>query len=319
VFGLLLFWAIMSKKYGWAGIFWALGFLTKQTGFWFIFPAGIFLLGNLVKAGGKFIKGALGVFAFTIVILSLAGILSDFVFWALKFGIGILPGATGQVQLPQAREIFSVLFPFSLLLVALYADWKRYLVLVLWAVFGILGVFPRWELFHFQPGLPYLAFAVSIFFLERKHLGKIASVIIFIYLVYFGYQFSQFVSREYHKPDTFIEPSVIETAEFVKANTRPGEKIFVLNSWDNFYSLADRLPSSKPWYPQLSWYFSVSGVEQNIIDDLTLDPPSLIVMSPYTNEGLSSFKPEKLTNYILRYYQTSVVFDDKFIVLTPNQ
>src|SRR3972149_11721450 len=103
--GLMTFYSILARKFAWAGIFWALGFLTKQTAFWFLFPAGLLLLGEASAKIKRVLLGALGIFAAGFLLLWGLGILSPFYDWALKFGIGVLPRASGQFYAPALKEI----------------------------------------------------------------------------------------------------------------------------------------------------------------------------------------------------------------------
>jgi hypothetical protein len=318
-FGLMLFYSLLTKKYGWAGIFWALGFFTKQTAAWFLFPAGLLLLGVPFSKIKKSFLGAVGTMALGLALLWAIGILPDFIYWALKFGIGVLPHASGQINLPATMQLVTTFLPFSIVIIALLSDWKRYLVLSLWAVFGIMGAFPRWELFHFQPGLPFLAMAAAIFFLERQRAKRWIMALGVLYFVGFALMFMVSVAKIWHRPDRFIDPSAIKVAEYIKQVTKPDERIFVLNSWDNLYALSDRLPATKPWLPQLKWYVDLPGVEEKMVNNLKSSPPTLIVMQPYTSSGLSSFIPREITDYLFKYYQTTHMIDNTFSILIPNK
>jgi hypothetical protein len=114
-----------------------------------------------------------------------------------------------------------------------------------------------------------------------------------------------------------LEPSVIKTAEMIKSLTKSGERIFVLNSWDSLYALSDRMPSVKPWIPQLEWIMNLPNVEKSLVNDILSIPPKLVVMSLYTEVGLSSFKPKELTDIIFKFYETDKVIDNSFYILKP--
>jgi hypothetical protein len=79
------------------------------------------------------------------------------------------------------------------------------------------------------------------------------------------------------------------------------------------------MPATKPWFPQLPWYFAIEGVEARVTDDVKAEQPSLIIMQPYTPSGLSSFKPKELTDFIFKYYEPSFSIDNTFYILTPNK
>lgn len=320
IWGLLALYLLLSKRYLAAGAVWALAFFTKQTAVWFLFPISFVMLGGGFGARAKkFILGAFYTLGIGVFVLWIFGILPDFIFWAIRFGIGILPQVTGQISSPTAIEALRALLPFSILVFALFIDWKKYLPFAMWAGFGILGAIPRWELFHFQPGLPFLAITIAIFFLQSESLKSLTRFALALYIAGVLLMVTRSINRTWGEPDRFLEPSVLRTADYIKANTKESDRIFVLNSWDNLYALSDRLPATRPWFPQLPWYFAIDGVEDVATNDLKTESPSLVVMQPYPPSGLSSFKPVKVTDYIFKFYQPSFVIDNSFYILTPNK
>ena len=320
IWGLAALYLLLGKRYLAAGVIWALAFFTKQTAVWFLFPIAFVMFGEGFGARAKkFIIGSFLTLFIGVLVLFIFGILPEFSFWAIKFGIGILPRAMGQVNPPALVEALRAFLPFSILLFALFIDWKKYLPFAMWAGFGILGAMPRWELFHFQPGLPFLAIATAIFFLHSGNIRKITGIALVIYFAGVLVMTGRLIGRTWGRPDRFLEPSVIKTADYIKEHTLEGDRLFVLNSWDNLYALSDRLPATRPWFPQLSWYYAIPGVEEEVTNDLMAEPPSLVVMQPYTPSGLSSFKPAKVTDFIFKYYQPSQTIDNSFYILSPNK
>ena len=157
-FALLLFYFLEKKKYLITGIIFALGFLTKQTFIYFLIPLillNIKIKQNLLLNTKKFILGLSSVLLVFVLLLLSFGILDNFYFWAIKFGIFYLPHATGQIVLPTIRQLVVALFPFS---ISIFSP-----TLLPWIISGAIGVYPRWELFHFQPALPFLAITFGIF------------------------------------------------------------------------------------------------------------------------------------------------------------
>src|SRR3990167_7559708 len=269
IWGLLALYLLLSKRYLAAGMVWALAFFTKQTAVWFLFPMSFVMLGGGFGARAKkFILGSVCVLGLGAFALWIFGILPDFIFWAIKFGIGILPRASGQISSPTAIGALRAFLPFSILLFALFIDWKKYLHFAMWAGFGILRALPRWEPFHFQPGLPFLAIATAIFFLQSDSVKSLTRIALALYVAGVLLMVTRSINRNWGEPDRFLEPSVIRTADYIKANTKDTDKIFVLNSWDSLYALSDRLPPTRPWFPQLPWYYEIQGVEDEAAKDL---------------------------------------------------
>ena len=97
-------------------------------------------------------------------ILSFLGILGDFYRWAIDFGIFYLPKASGQIKLPTIKQFLVSFFPFIIFTPFLVERKKKDFDLAVWTFFAVLGTLPRFELFHFQPALPFLAIAAGLVF-----------------------------------------------------------------------------------------------------------------------------------------------------------
>jgi len=108
--------------------------------------------------------------------------------------------------------------------------------------------------------------------------------------------------RNFGGETRFYEKDVQEVADYIKYNTNPGDKIFVLNWWDNLYALTDTLPATRPWIPQLSWYTEEESIQERMVEDLSGNSPKLVVYNPYTISGLSSYIPGKVYGYIMGNY-----------------
>ena len=294
--GLLTFYFLQEKKWKWAGVIFGLGLFTKQTFAWFMIPIGIMIYDLRFKIY-EFFKG----FIFTLFIFAISlisfGILDDFYFWAIKFGIFSLPVASGQIQFPSIRNLMVALFPFAILLL------KPNFKLLPWIIAGVMGAVPRFELFHFQPALPFLALAsgqILIGFNKTKRFNKL---LISLYIIGLAYLFTNYFIRNYKEGTRFYEPQVIEVVNYIKNNTRPDDRILVLNYWDSIYALSDRLPASLPLVPQLSWYMDSSGIQEKVVADILINKPKIIVLNPYTLTGLSSYKPRLLYDYVSKNYK----------------
>lgn len=309
---IIVFFLLKKKDFLWGGIFWALAFLVKQTAFWFLLPIGLTILPNLTFKSMKkslpkikeFSCGVFTIFVSATIIIWLLGLLPDFLFWSFKFGIGILPKASGQISLPDLKQLAVSFLPF---LILMFLPWvikkKDSLELIVWAFFGSLGAFPRWEMFHFQPAVPFLAISFGLVFLNIKKLKSSTQYILVGFLILNSVLVVRHLSRDWRKIDRFFEPTVLEAASYLKSNTNPEEKIFVVNTWDSIYAMSDRLPVTKPWFPQLSWYLELPGVQESILDDLEENPPKLIIMWEYSETGLSSYKPKLVNDFISKNYR----------------
>lgn len=318
---ILIFYTLVKRQYLWSGILWALAFLTKQTAVWLLVPlllsvrSSRWIEDKIIK---KFAAGALAVFVLAVLLLLLLGILSDFFFWAIQFGVGILPGALGQAKLPALRQAFVAGFPFLIFLPLLLERKKEYLLLFAWAIFASAGIFPRFEFFHFQPAVPFLAIAGGLVLSQFIRLKRWVPVFLGMYFVGTLILLGSFYGRNWQQPTRFFEPEVLDVSSFIQMNTKPGEKIYLLNTWDHIYVLSGTFPATRPWIPTLSWYMELPGVQDEIVEDLKKEQPKLIVMEQYREEGLGSYKPEKVDRFISDNYEVKDVVANRFLILTPK-
>ncbi len=104
------------------------------------------------------------------------------------------------------------------------------------------------------------------------------------------------------KVDRFFEPAILEVVGYIKNKTEPNEPIFVLNTWDNIYALSDTLPATKPWVPQFSWYLELPGIQEDMVNDLGKTRPKIIVLSPYSETGLASYRPKLISKFVSENY-----------------
>jgi len=305
---LVSFYFVQKKNYFCAGIFWALAFISKQTAVCFLLPLGL----EVVQSGQdkllifkKFIIGVLLVTIPFVLVLWFFGILPAFINWAINFGIFVLPKAQGQVQLPDLRNLVVSLSPFLIFIPLIWKYFRKNINLLVWAIAGGLGAYPRFEYFHFQPAIPFLALATGIFFSTKYWKNTLIKIFVIFYILGSLYLFGGFFMRNFKEGTRFYEQDVQDVSVYVKSNTNSGDKIFVLNWWDNIYPLTDTLPTTDPWIPQLSWYTELPGIQGKMVADLKTSKPKLIILNPYSESGLSAYVPQKVYNYVMQNYKIS--------------
>ncbi len=301
-FVLFSYYLLKKKKYFWVGIFWALAFISKQTAVWFLLPIGLELTNKSLKPLVEFIKGVVLTLILFILSLGAFGILPSFIDWAVKFGIFILPKAQGQIQLPDLKSLAVSIFPFLIFIPLIWKTGKKNLNLLLWAFAGGLGAYPRFEYFHIQPALPFLAMASAITLTDLKKNNKLIKIFIVFYALGSIYLFANFFMRNWGEGTRFFETDVSDVINYVKNNVKTGDTIFVMNWWDSIYPLTETLPATTPWVPQLSWYQEIPGVQDKEVEDLKTSKPKLILLQDYSGTGLASYKPQKVLDFIELHY-----------------
>lgn len=311
------FYFVRKRKWFWGGFFWALAFISKQTAVWFLLPILLEMVKNLqehykskqnihyrlsFKKISRFVFGTLTVIIPFTAILAVLGILPDFRNWAVKFGILILPKAQGQIQLPAIKTLIVAVFPYLVFVPLLAKRKSKNINLFFWALAGGLGAYPRFEYFHLQPAIYFIAIAAALVISDFANLKKTIKAVLAFYFLAYLYLFAGYFMRNFHEGVRFYENDVRDVVSFIKYSTKENDRIFVLNWWDNIYALSGTLPSTNPWVPQLSWYTEMRGVQEKMVEDLKNYPPKLIIYNPYTKLGLSSYVPERIYSYVTDNY-----------------
>ena len=333
---LLVFYLLWRREFLGSGILFGLAISIKQTAFWFFVPIMLtFWLTKELKPNTlvKFVIGSAVLPMACLLYLVQADIFQDFFQWAINFGVFYLPRAPGQVLLPTVKNILAVGVPYGLLLMAVFMFIKRktgkeksslLLLLPLWALFGVLGTYPRWEYFHFQPSLPFLAVVSGLVISSLKiSLKKKSNFLILLYLIliFFGtvYLQARFYRLNWQKPTRFFETDVLDGARWLKENTKSSEKIYILNSWDHLYALSDTLPAVAPLIHTLSWQLEYPGMQEKYVADLTKNKPRIVVFEPYYDRGWGSgiglYKPEKIDKFLQENYILEEIIAGRFWIL----
>ena len=293
IFPIAIFYFLTSKNYFLVGIFWALAFFTKQTAFWFLLPI------LLARPGRAFIKGVLFVTGLFFLVLLVGGFQNDYLDWTIGFGVGTLPGLAGKLS--SLSLLFASLFPYIIFLPLFLKKEKQAFSLLIWSIVAAMGTLPRFELFHFQPALPFLSLA---FALSLKKPTWLTFLIILTTSVLVG----RGLAKNLFKQVRFQEDRDKEVVKVVGDLTESGEFIFVTNYWDNLYPLTGTLPATHPFIPQLTQYLSQPGFEDENVTDLTTNPPKVVVRGQFTGAS-DPFRFEKINAFLDNHYQVITTVD----------
>jgi 4-amino-4-deoxy-L-arabinose transferase-like glycosyltransferase len=311
-FSVLLFYLVSKKNYLWTGIVWAVMFLTKQTAVWFLLPIAWQVAKNeerKMKNLIKYVYGVSIVLGSFLLLLFTFNLLPSFYTWAVNFGIFILPGAQGQIQLPDLKNLIVAGFPFVVFVPFLLNKKNRNLNLLAWVIAGVMGTYPRFEYFHFQPAIPFLAIIIAIVVTGVKQ-NKLIKAFLIFYTLGSVYLFANYFMRNWREGTRFLEADVVDVVSYVRNNTHENEKIFVLNWWDNIYPLTGTLPATDPWVPQLPWYQDLPGVQEKEVENLRATKPKLILFKEYEQVGLAAYKPQKVLDFINSNYTLKEEIDN---------
>ncbi len=304
VYSLTIFYILEKKNHFLVGVFWALAFLTKQTAFWFSLPVLYYLLVSKekIKFVTDLIKGALLVLSLFFLALTIFGIQNDYFAWSIVFGIGVLPKLAAKVS--SVRMMIASFAPYLVFLPLFAVKMKKKpTTILLWSIAGMMGAIPRFELFHFQPALPFLALGSAlllIYFLEAKR-TFFSFVSLSILLLVFTIT-GRGVARRFLKEDRFYTADDKKIASVISGLTTPNQAIFVTNYWDNLYALTETFPSTRPFIPQLTQYMSQPGFEAKNVSDLISNPPKIVIRGRFIGPD-DPFRFEKINDFIDNNYQ----------------
>lgn len=330
---ILTFYFLLRGKYELAGIFFGLALSIKQTTFFLVPPLLLtFLVSSRlsIKNIFRFIAGFIIPLIFCFIYLYLNNLLPEFYKWAIQYGIFYLPKASGQILLPTLKQFLAVMVPYGGMLVMILlfflkkTDQENKTVLFslfAWTTFGALGIYPRWEYFHFQPSLPFLALISGYVLnqIRQRPLNRLL-LLLLIFLIAGTFRFqARFYGLNWQKPDRFLNQEVIQLAGWIKENTSKREKIYLLNVWDHVYVLSGTLPATDPWVPPLPWYFRYPGIEEKVVLDLQFVRPSLVIQEPYAEKGLGSYKRLLIDEFVQKNYKQTKIVVGKYLIFEPKE
>ncbi len=314
---LLVYFSLKEKKYVWFGFFWALAFFVKQTAVWLLIPVLFTFISRKFPVPKLFTAflGALPVLLVILFFLIISRDIPYYFFWSIQFGLFILPRMPPQY--PSLSQFVSGSWPFliAFFIPLIKSSPRRQisLELLFFGFFSAFGVIPRWELFHFQPALPFLSLLVVQILQHASWVGRYSKLALGIFVTVFAVIFIFHTKNILFRPDRFSEPEVSQAEIYTLAHTLPGDTIFILNWWDSLYAQTGRLPP-KPWVPQLPQYLSLPGMQEALIAGLSSHPPKLILFKLYDS---GSYIPKKLDAYIFSHYTEVIFIGNQYEVLAP--
>lgn len=291
-FAILLYYFLRQKSYLWSGVVFALGFLTKQTFVYFALPVVLAMvhdIKNILPKLRQLVIGSGIIFGVFVMVLYSLGILDDYYNWAIKFGILYLPNAVGQVSFPNIKQL---IFSFSPFLILLFSS---NLLLTVFAIVGMMGIYPRFELFHFQPSLPFLSIAIStVIMSQRKMVIKLLIGLFTILFLGLG------VYRQVGTNTRFFESDVQKVVLKINSHQPRIDSLYVINYWDNLYALTNTKPP-KPLIPYIPWYLDYGDNRAVIINGLKTSIPDVVVIG----ERDGNFS--ELYQFVDKFYSCNIV------------
>jgi len=293
-----------------SGLFFALAAFTKQTAGLFYIAVLAYLIWRdrshllrrpLTKRVISFLLGPL-IFGIPLLFrLWQEGALIGFWKWVVLYPAMQWSKFPGYVQMSLSRHQVAVLaiLSFSLIIIAV-KNWKilkhpDFFLLSLLSFVGILAVYPRFSFFHFQIVLAFWAVFVGILLLKTKFSPTSAIVYaLFIFPV---------VRTDWGKEARFYNSEDKKLAAQIKEAVGDNQTVFLQGFSSQYYVLSNTLPP-KPWADNFSWYWEISGVQEEILSKWSNNSPLYLVWRiPKESESLlGRYQPEKIVNYLSQNY-----------------
>ena len=306
-FLLLTFILLLKKRYVFAGVAIGLACLTKQTGGLYLVFTILYIVfrERNLRSLVKFLAAPVVMFLILLFSLLTNGAWVEFLNWTIIYPSKYWTKFPGYVQMiPTKRELIILLVLFSPLIILIIREFKKFfkdsvfLLLFGFFVIGVVGVYPRFSFFHFQPALAFLV--VLYFYLIRNLNRKFRYflLIIFALIVVFSLKSLHFGGNR------FWDRSDLNFAEVIRHGTRADRPIFLLGLSSSLYTFSNRLPA-KPWLDNFGWYFEIPGVQESTIAGWQEDlPEEIFWQTPQSGNwyDIGTYQPKKITDWIVKNY-----------------
>jgi hypothetical protein len=192
------------------------------------------------------------------------------------------------------------LTPLSLLLKNKGIKDKKTLLLGLFMLVGLIGIYPRFSFFHFQPAL---GIAIAAIGYALGSVKKTWGIMFISSLVLLAVHTSYKQQIEWGKEPRFLEKAEYGFAKDLQKQA-PSGKLFLQGIHSGSYALSGTLPP-KPWGDNFAWYFEIPGVQEDFIEKWKQNPPEAVVWKtpdPGNWHDLGTYQPAKIVNWISENY-----------------
>lgn len=298
---------ILNKKYFLTGVALSFALMTKQTGAFYLFITFLFLILTKEKTKniGKFIVGGLVVGLPFIINLISQNSFQDFLNWVIIYPSKYWTKFPGYVQLsPSLREniiLFILFLPLAYLLFTakkkIFQD-NFFLLIFSFMIAAIIGIYPRFSFFHFQPVLVFIMIILGVLLSKNLKISYRLLLFMPLTILILTFRSLQFGTTRFWSQNDLV------LSQIIKSDSQVNKPIYLLNLPSQHYAFSDRVPN-KPWIDNFGWYLEIPGVQEKVIKSLTENPPSAIFW-PTPQQGnwfdLGVYLPKKITNWIERNY-----------------
>ncbi len=280
------------RSFFFSGVFLGLALMSKQTALYFLMVTGLMLLSAKPFALSWF-KFLGGLFFTLLVIIGylafnreLAGFFDNAVIYVLFF----LSRQPLRVQWPSPGQALTVLI---VVLPVVLTFWKRSnRSLALLTVSAALGAFNRFEYFHLQPALPFLALYYNK---NRRAAFPLYALFLLLFLRFFLFNWGM--------ENRFFTADITANAKKLTTYLKPGEQTLIINTWDHYYFLTQTRPLNRYFVPSTPWSLDYDAIQEKIAKGIRRCRPPTIVYNPCFAVGKSCYFPAAVDKEIRENYR----------------
>lgn len=282
------------------------GFI-KQTGGLFYLATFLFLLFQKPKFKSLALYLATPlIFAAPLFLnLLMNNMVMSFLNWVIFYPAFYWGKFPGYVQLSASKSALLTISLLTLLpLLLLFKNRgikdKKNLLLALFMLIGLVGIYPRFSFFHFQPALGVAVVGVGY---ALGSATKAWRIVLISSLVLLAIHTSYKGQIEWRREPRFLGKAEYSFAKDLQ-NLTPSGKLFLQGVHSTDYVLSGTLPP-KPWGDNFAWYFEIPQVQEEFIEKWEQNPPEAVVWktpSPGNIYDLGTYQPAKIVNWISENY-----------------
>ncbi len=308
------FYFTRERKLLLSGIFFGLAILFKQTVAPLVILIFLFSLWELRnwRKITPFVIGIIPIPMLMVLYYWVIGVFGDFWFWTVTFNLTTYK-STGTHGLPLVN-LTRVLGIFSPVVLCLFKPNRDTVLLSLFFVGSLAGVFDRADFVHFQPALPFGLILIAYAFINF-HTKIWVKGLAIIYLLLILWWLRIFYLGHLSNHVINFEPQTKLVAEKIKLLSTPKEEIFIFGAPPHLYQMSHTIPAGRVFVFQFPWFFTHS--QDRLLDALESSKPRLIVRNKLTEtdrQKLIDFG-SKLNSYIdSNYYMIDKIGDDEFLI-----
>lgn len=243
----------------------------------------------------SFVIGGILPMSFVVIYYYQLGVWPDFWFWTVVHNLTGYTSLEGRI--PGFGELTRLLLLLIPAIFGLHKLGKLFWPAGLFVLASLIYLFPRFGLIHAQVGLPFLIFLLS----KRPRLYWPIMGLSLLLL-------ARIFAKEIPGKILFYDRSSMVTVNYVEKNVDGSKSVYVYGVNDNIYHLTNTLPPQRFWIELLRGNI-ISGVEEQLIATLKVDPPQFVLVDPHA--GIDGEKLSEFTPLIWQYIQSHFILKTK--------